>query len=194
MAPNSNVRVHAMRDRLCLIVLISALSTSVGCVSAPPTNTLRYPATIHGFGECSRFPLEAANYKRGDVVTYQPGDANISIAYEHYDIGLQNAVTLYFYPLSASFSDQVTLEKEDILRAHAGGTLVIEQNISLEKNGVSYPTYMATFRYSAVFARQEQTVISQFLLVTLPTQFFKVRSTAPIAQGRAAEESMSWVE
>jgi len=190
-----------MRDQLILVVLVAALSALTACGSLQSTGASRYPATITGIGESSRFPLVAANYKRGDIVTYQPGNENISIAYDHYDIGLQSAVTLYFYPRIDSVAEQFMAEKEDILRAHAGSRLLIEQDISLQKNGKSYPTYIATFRYTTIFAQQEQTVVSQLLLLALPTQFFKVRSTAPIAQGRAAEESMfellenvGWVE
>jgi len=162
----------------------------VGCPSAPYVAESGFPAEITGVGDSENFPVEVADYQRGKMFMYEPGLTNYSIAYDRYDAKLQNAVTLYFYPLAGSLAGQFNAEKQTILRAHPGAVLRSERQMSITKNGVLFQASIATFEFDQVFARQQQTVFSELVLVSLPDRFFKVRSTAPIGQASSAEASM----
>ncbi len=172
------------------LVALVAAALLVGCPSTPYVSSLGFPAEITGVGDSQNFPLRAAEYQRGKMLMYQPGMRNYSIAYDRFDATLQNAVTLYFYPLARPIAEQFNAEKQEILRAHPGGMLLAERQTSVQKNGLSFQAFIATFEFEDIFARQQQKVFSELVLVALPDRFFKVRSSAPIAKASPAEASM----
>jgi hypothetical protein len=169
---------------------LAILALLAGFPSAPPAGDTRYPAEITGVGDTPNFPLQVGPYRRGKMIMYQPGMKDHSIAYDRYDSTLQNAVTLYFYPLARPAAEQFGAEKQEVLHAHLGSVVLGEREISLQKNGTSFPALVATFRFDEFFAGRQQTVFSELVLVALPNHFFKVRSSAPFDQGVVAEASM----
>jgi len=167
-----------------------AVALLVGCPSAPHFNRSGFPAEISGVGDSQNFPLQVAGYQRGKMYMYQPGMKDYSIGYDRFEATLQNAVTLYFYPLVRPIAEQFNAEKQEILGAHAGSVLLVERQTSVQKNGVSFQAFIATFKFDEIFAGQQQKVFSELVLVALPDRFFKVRSSAPLAQASPAEASM----
>lgn len=158
-----------------------------------------YPAEITGLGESSNFPISAAGYTRGKMFMYEPGMKNHSVAYDIYEQQIQNAATLYFYEAQLGFAELFQAEKQQIIASHPGAVLLREALTTLNKGGVSYQGQAATFSFSSVFAGQQQQVFSQLILVAHPKRFFKLRSTAPIAQANAVElknqqllEAVNW--
>jgi hypothetical protein len=162
----------------------------VGCPSASHVTPLGFPAEITGVGNSQNFPFRVAEYQRGKMYVYQPGMKHYSIAYDRFDATLQNAVTLYFYPPALPIAKQFSAEKREILRAHLGSKLIAERQAPIQKNGLSFQAYIATFEFDEIFARKQQKVFSELVLVALPNRFFKVRSSAPIAQASSSEISM----
>ena len=179
-----------MRNRFSQFSALATLVLLAGFPSALPAEDSRYPAEITGVGDSPNFPLQVGPYQRGKMIMYQPAMKDHSIAYDRYDSTLQNAVTLYFYPLARPAAEQFGAEKQAILHAHRGSVVLGEKEISLQKNGTSFPALVATFRYDEVFAGRQQTVFSELVLVALPDHFFKVRSSAPLDQGTLAEASL----
>lgn len=146
-----------------------------------------YPSEITGIGDSSNFPLMAAGYTRGKMFMYEPGMKNHSVAYNIYEPTLQNAATLYFYELPVQIEQLFDAEKQQIIAAHPGATLVKEYQVDLQKAGVTYRAYVATFSFTDNFAQREQPLFSQLILVSPPKRFFKVRSTAPLSQAEYAQ-------
>jgi hypothetical protein len=179
--------VSKFLGRLCTLLAAALL---VGCPSTTHVSSSGFPGEITGVGDSRNFPLRAAEYQRGKMLMYQPGMRNYSIAYDRYDATLQNAVTLYFYPLARPIVEQFTAEKQEILRAHPGSMLIAERQASFRKNGLSFQAFIATFEFEEIFARQRQKVFSELVLIALPDRFFKVRSSAPIDKASPAEASM----
>ena len=170
------------------IILLSALLLSA-CLATTPTESQRYPMEIAAPGAPSDFPLQVGGYIRGKALSYAPGDQNVSVAYNHDDPVLQNAITLYFYPSPVSATELYEAEKQLVLNRHRNGALVQESVLALEKNGVSYTARNAVFSYREDFAGRRQDLFSQLILVELPDRFFKVRSSAPVDQAALAENS-----
>lgn len=124
------------------------------------------------------------------MFTYRPGLVDISIGYDCNLAGLQNAVTLYFYPHDFAFEQQYAFEKNQILLAHPGAKLIEERRLVLQKNGVSYDAQVASFVFEGLLAGQQQALISELVLMPVRNHYFKVRSSAPLAQADAAEAGM----
>lgn len=170
-------------------VLLSICLLLIACPGPGLQTRGQYPAEITGIGESENFPISVAGYTRGKMYIHEPGMKNLSIAYDVFGPTLQNAVTLYLYEAAAPLAEQFLAEKSQIAKAHPGAVLVREGPVTLQKSGVSYQGYSATYTFTALFAQREQLVSSQLILVAHPARYFKVRSTAPAAQETIAELS-----
>lgn len=164
------------------------LALVVGYLPVPTATASQEFAAISDTGKFPTFPLRIGAYQRGKIHTYTSDDH--SVGYERYDSTLQNVVTLYFYPVAQSIEAQYSSEKREILSVHSGSALLSERQSSIEKNGVTYQAFIATFQFDGVFAGQQQVISSQLVLVALPDHFFKVRSSSPVSQAAVAEASM----
>jgi hypothetical protein len=118
---------------------------------------------------------------------YAPGMTNHSIAYDLFEPQIQNAVTLFFYEVSAPLAQLFEAEKQQIVAAHPGAKLLRESPTTLQRDGVTYQAYTAAYSFEQVFARRQQRVFSKLILVAHPKRYFKVRSTAPLSQAEVAE-------
>jgi hypothetical protein len=184
------MRSGSIKDKWRLTPFILVLTLIAGCPSVPRQNASAYPQDITNRAESADFPLRAGPYTRDKMLVYRPDMKDRSIAYNAFDAELQNAVTLYFYPLDHPLAEQFESERQAILRAHKDCVQTGEKRITLSKDGVTYTALVATFKYDEVFAHQQQTISSQLVIVPLPDHYFKVRSSAPIAQGAMAETGM----
>ncbi|MGH8443940.1 MAG: hypothetical protein ACREVL_01680 [Solimonas sp.] len=166
-------------NRFALLLLLPCLMVAA-CRAPAPKPDARYPLEVPGFGEYQRFPLTAAGYARGMVLTYEPGMVNYSVAYNVRTPYL-DVVTLYFYgdPARAPLAQEFEIEKREIMAAHPGAELLAESSLTLYGNGTAYQARVATFRYVAeIVPGQPRPVFSEFVLASLPTRYFKVRSTS----------------
>lgn len=173
--------------RLLAVGSLCAVTLLAGCPSPLRVQHSGPPAEVSRAVESGRFPLQVGSYRRGKIAVYHPVVANYSIEYDRYDNVLQHAVTLYYYPRSSRMEEQFTGEKMTVLRGHPGATLTAERRLLMWKDGYSFQAFIATFEFDAMFAGRDQRLSSQLILVALPDQSFKVRSSAPVAQASAAE-------
>lgn len=186
-------------QNLMRYLLLSVCVFLAACLGPAVQRGGGYPVEITGLGESSNFPISAAGYTRGKMFMYEPGMKNHSVAYDIYEPQLQNAATLYFYEAPLGLAELFQAEKQQIIASHPGAVLLREAPITLSKAGISYQAQVAMFSFSGVFASQQQQVFSQVILVAHPKRFFKLRSTAPIAQADTAElknkqllEAVNW--
>jgi hypothetical protein len=180
-------------------VLLSLCIFLAACPGPGVRSQAGYPAEITGVGESANFPTSATGYMRGKMFMYEPGMKNHSVAYDIFEPQLQNAAMLYFYEAPLGLAELFQAEKQQIIASHPGATLLRESSTTLQKGGVSYQAYVATFSFYGVFADQQQQLFSQLILVAQPKRFFKLRSTAPLAQAQAVEaknkqllEAVNW--
>lgn len=175
---------------LAAVAPLMAAAVLSGCPSPAYVARPAFPVEVADVGESARFPSQVGAYRRGKIYLYAPGMTNYSIAYDRDDGGLQNAVTLYFYPRDSRMDEQFIAEKMAVLRAHPGATLLADKRTLVWKNGYSFEAFIAAFEFDGNFGRLEQRIASQLILVALPERSFKVRSSAPVAQAAAAEKGV----
>ena len=171
---------------LQLIALFLVLLLVTGCPSP-----LKYPAIISGLGESSTYPLNAAGFERGELVMYEPGMRNISIAYNLLSPDAQIAATIYVYKyggIAPSLQNQFVNEKHQIENYHSP-KLLYEKPIILYKNGQEYHALKAAYEYEQIFMHKPQTTVySELILLLNGKDFVKLRSTSPISQQEIAIE------
>jgi hypothetical protein len=174
---------------LTLIAPSCALLFLAGC---PTFGGSRHDPLLQALslGDPSLFPLHAAGYAKGEVITYDPGSGNCSVAYDRFDSELQNAVTLYSCPLLRDAATELASVERAVMQAHPGARLVSEKELELIKRATPHRALVATFEFEDEFLGERQVVSSQVVVIARPRRFVKVRSTAPVAQGARAEESM----
>jgi len=148
------------------------------------------PIEAVGMGELASYPIHVAGYTRGKMLMYDAVRIDCSIAYERSDSDLQQAITLYLYPRSTDETAQFAAEKELVLGVHPAGKHVSDERMELLKDGQAYPAHVATFEFEDTMNGRMQALSSQLVLITLPTRWVKVRSTAPLAQSEIAERGM----
>lgn len=128
--------------------------------------------------------MQNAGYQRGRMYSYESQlFANLSIDYYREYGQQQNKITIYYYPKRGSLEQNFESARNAIEGSTPGAMLRDQEPLSLEKNGVTYKALRA--RYSMLL-RGERSV-SELVVVELPTQFFKVRSTAPEGIAQEAE-------
>ena len=178
--------------RVSLVLVLAFFSVLLaGCPATNPTRpNSNYPSEVTNFAEFERFPAKASGYRRGKVTAYAPALADYSVAYDAFGSVLQNAVTLYFYPRMIDTAAQLSAEKAEVAKAHPGARVISERTLTLQQASRAYEATVVTFAYASNFEGRWQDVSSQLVVVFLPQGTFKVRSTAPIAQGALAENAL----
>lgn len=154
--------------------------------------------TLNDFGQYDRFPATVAGYRRGHVTAFEPDLNDYSIGYDRTDTEMQQAVTLYFYPRLGP--DQAAVEESEIMKAHAGAIVRSRREITLQGRSGVFNATLVTMEYAQQFEGREQRVSSQLMIILQPDRSFKVRSTSPVEQAKAAEagvirlvEGVAWV-
>jgi len=77
-----------------------------------------------------------------------------------------------------------------VLQAHPGGRVVDRRSVTLTHGAHSHEATLVTYAFDGDFAGSRQPLVSQQVLVFRDKGIFMVRSTAPKAQGEAAEQAM----
>ena len=150
-----------------------------------------FPSVVTDFPEIERFPGKIAGFDRGQVVAYSPELSSFSVAYNHFDEQLQNAVTIYFGPRQNDTTAQLRDEKAAVGDAHPDGRVVSERVLMLEKDGRTYEATLIAFEYTETFAFRLQKVRSLLLVTFTDQKRVKVRSTAPVDQEAHAESKLT---
>ena len=166
--------------------LVAGCLALAGC-PGPLAQHGGYPAEITGVPDTPGFPLKVGNYSRGKMFMYAPGMKDFSIAYDSTDRSAQNAVTFYFYPGSAALDAQFEQEKHQVTALHQGAVLLGERSETFNKDGQTFTSRVAQYRFNGVFEHQQQELYSELILIQVPSRYTKVRSTAPIDQGSLAK-------
>jgi hypothetical protein len=173
-----------------LLSVIVALFLAA-CGTAGNEHRSQYPAEITGIGDSPNFPLRAAGFQRGKILTYAPGMTEISNAYNLVSPEMQIASTIYHLPLAKAASPltvQFAREKVAIEQYHAGAQLLREEEITLGKAGTTYRALRAEYSFDGEFMHRQQQLYSELIIWTHGTRYIKFRSTAPLAQRERVRE------
>jgi len=148
------------------------------------------PNNVPDFGHFDSFPAVVDDYARVSVHAFAPDMSDFSIGYNSGGAGLVSAVTLYFYPRRLDKAAQAHDEEHQVLQAHPGGRVVGRRSVTLTHGAQTHEATLLTYAFDGDFAGRHQALASQQLLVFRDKGIFMVRSTAPQAQGEAAERAM----
>lgn len=177
-----------MRLRTAFAATLVCLSLA-GCFSsAPPRPVVVYPVVMTDFEHFSEFPATVSTYQRGRVVAYADQLKDFSVAYNRHDALVQAAVTVYLYDCQADVQQQLSLERDQILQAHPGGSVVSSTQERVRVGGVERTAHRIRFEFDEVFAGKRQPLASELLLSNEKGHCVKVRTSAPVAQRVAAED------
>jgi hypothetical protein len=159
--------------RLHPLLLLAALAA--GCQAPPPA---QYPVELAG--EFAQFPASAAGFRRDRVLSYAPGDKDISVGYNLRGRGVQVASTLYFYEdprLAHALEAQFVQEKAVIERNHPEAQRLAEDRLTLRKAGQEYPALRASYRYVTEGGRGPLQVHTELWLWKAGARYVKLRTT-----------------
>jgi hypothetical protein len=162
--------VH-VRPLLLLIALAAA-----GCQAPPPA--AQYPVELAG--EFAQFPMSVAGFRRDRVLSYAPGEKDVSVRYDLRERGVQAVSTLYFYEdprLARELEAQFVQEKSVLERDHPGAQRIAEERLTLHKAGQEYPALRASYRYVAEGGRAPLRVHTELVLWKVGARYVKLRST-----------------
>jgi hypothetical protein len=166
--------------------LLATLALAAGLAAG----AFAQPGTIAGFGHYDSFPAVVDDYARAEVHAFAPDMSDFSIGYNSVSLAAANAVTLYFYPRRLDKMAQARDEERQVLQAHPGGRVVDRRSVTLTHGAHSHEATLVTYAFDGDFAGSRQPLVSQQVLVFRDKGIFMVRSTAPKAQGEAAEQAM----
>lgn len=163
-------------------LLASAVVALVSACAATPTEPTKFPAPITKMIGPEAFPFEAAGFERGEIIAYAPGRKHISAEYSLLAEDLQIAVTIDFVPHEEGKSDlaeRLTAEKVEIEKYYLGARWVKEEEVVLEKKGVSATARKAGYEFVGMFRGQRQQVYAELYLWSHQDRWVKLRSMAP---------------
>jgi hypothetical protein len=131
------------------------------------------------------FPETVAGFMRNGIVRYNSEGSDEEVDYLLDMPGKEIGISVYVYPVPANlgeelakalprsdlypallmFSEQLFADEEQgILQVHPGGDLLDEKQTSHNQPGISYPGYVAAFRYREEFFGRTQRVRSELYL------------------------------
>jgi len=165
---------------ILLFTLISGCATNLQ--GSNFTDSTNYPAEITGIGDSPKYPLIAAGFKRGKLLTYAPGLVNISAGYSLNTSKNNISSTIYQYPATTTLDEMLVIEKQRIARFNSTAKFLTSNERTLSKNGVNYRALEVTLRYNANYSGKYQELFSQLVLWQHEDNFIKLRSTSPISQ------------
>ena len=156
------------------------------------------------------FPEAVAGFMRNGIVRYNSEGSDEEVDYLLDMPGKEVGISLYVYPVPANlgeelakalprddlypallmFSEQLfTDEEQGIYQVHPGADVLEEKRVSHDQPGISYPGYMAAFRYREEFFGKTQRVRSELHLFPLvgKSWMVKYRITYPEGLDAAAQ-------
>ena len=166
------------------------LVLTMGLVAGAAAQSDGDPNNVSDFGHFDSFPAVVDDYARISVHAFAPDMSDFSIGYNSSGAGVISAVTLYFYPRRLDRAAQARDEERQVLQAHPGGRVVGRRSVTLTHGTQAREATLVTYAFDGDFAGIRQSLASQQLLVFRDKGIFMVRSTAPQAQGEAAERAM----
>ncbi len=172
------------------------LSLCVGLVFAlagcPGPGVDRYPLEIPGVGDTTGYPLHAAGFERGKIVSYVPGNADVSVGYNMLTPEAQIASTIYLIAGAARTGtpeDHFSQSKTVIERHHAGAELLAEDTVVLSKGGRKFVAQRVAYRYEDGFMGRRQPLYSVLMVWPNGDDLIKLRSTTRFAQRHLSESN-----
>ena len=184
-----------MYRTVCLFLLAGLALVPAGC---PAPGVSPYPMQVGRIGDTTDYPLRAAGFERGKILSYAPGNADVSVGYNMLTPEVQIASTIYISdpsvfpevrqaedPMAALFE----LTKAGLLRYHQDASLLGEDSVVLAKDGRQYQALRAFFRYEDGFMGRRQPLYSLLMVWQHDGDFVKLRSTTPYAQRHLSESN-----
>ncbi|MGH7805168.1 MAG: hypothetical protein ACREQJ_12550 [Candidatus Binatia bacterium] len=162
------------------ILLAATLALFAGCPSAKMATT--FPAPVTKLVSAETFPEEAAGFERGEVFAYAADMKQLSAEYSLLADDLQIAATLDFLPHEAGKTDlgeRLKLEKVDVGKFYVGARFLNEEDVVLEKKGVSYPARRLAYEFEGMFRGQRQQLRGELYLWSHQDRWLKLRAMAP---------------
>ena len=163
-----------------MLFTTAALAVLAACAStAEPTV---FPAPVTKLVGAETFPTEAGGFERGEVIAYAPGMKQLSAEYSLLADGLQIAATIDFTPHEAGKTDLAERFKEEkvaVEKYYLGARWQKQEEIQLEKKGVSYKALRAGYEFEGMFRGQRQQVYAELTLWSQGDRWVKLRIMAP---------------
>lgn len=184
-----------MYKTVCLFLWASLAVALAGC---PAPGVSPYPMRVPDIGESADYPAHAAGFERDSILSYAPGNIDVSVGYNMLTPEAQIVSTIYIsdrsvFPevLQAENPDAALFEltKDSLRQYHLGATLLREDSITLVKDGREYQARRGVFRYEDSFMGRRQPVYSVLMLWRHGDDFITLRSTTPYAQRHLSESN-----
>jgi hypothetical protein len=121
----------------------------------------------------AEFPEVVAEFQREKVLQYDAAGRDISVGYNVERPDRTIAATVFVYPLSGTFEDEVA----QVRRAHASYSLVSDRAVPAERTGRGVGCRLVRVTYEEVFARRHGAVDSYLLVCDDPPWRFMWRVT-----------------
>ncbi len=177
-------------SRVVWFLLCAGMTFAAAGCPAPGVN--RYPMEVSGTVNSADYPLQAAGFEREKIISYAPGNFDVSVGYNMLTPEAQIANTIYVISGAAKGGtpeDHFNQSKAFLEQYHAGAKLLAEDTVALTKGGRSFTAQRAIYRYEDRFMGARQPLYSVLMVWRSGDDFVKLRSTTPIAQRHLSESN-----
>jgi len=154
-----------------------------------------------------RFPESIEGFVRVAVTDYSADESDIGVGYNLNDASRPAAVTVYVYPagevtsfgsppeiiataLAGLDSQHFRAIQNDIVTAHPGAILLIEDRFSLQNSIESPQAYRAKYKYMDAFAGMRRQVVSDAYLIRRGNWWITFRISMPAEQEAQARQAV----
>lgn len=178
-----------MRRAVFLLLCGGLVFVLAGC---PAPGVSPYPMRVGGIGDTADYPLRAAGFEREKIVSYAPGNADVSVGYSMLTPEAQIASTIYLTAHTGqigSAEEYFSLSRTAIGQHHPGAELLAENTVVLTKGGQQFTAQRAAYRYEDGFMGRRQPLYSVLMVWRIGDSFVKLRSTTPYAQRHLSESN-----
>lgn len=178
-----------MKRTAFLFLCVGLVFVLAGC---PGPGAGRYPMEIPGVGDTTSYPLHAAGFEREKIVSYVPGNADVSVGYNMLTPEAQIASTIYLIAGAGRFGtpeEHFNQSKTAIEQHHSGVELLAEDTVVLTKGGREFVARRAAYRYEDGFMGRRQPLYSVLMVWRNGDDFIKLRSTTLFAQRHLSESN-----
>lgn len=171
-------------------LLVALVLVAQGCASAGKTTDTAtrsasgedYPRDIEDFDDDVNFPIEIAGFRRSKAIEYASDMADFSVSYEldEPDLRVRSSIYLYKRKLYApTLEKQFRMEEHAVRQYQSRTTLILEDTITVWKNGQQYQARRAAFKFTSDLFGSSQAVYSELFVWVVGDRYVKVRTTTP---------------
>jgi hypothetical protein len=172
-----------------------------GCPRATPpgATAIKAAGTWSHAASGLQFPDRLGAARRSGITQFDQRGADVGVGYDHEVADAMVAFTVYVRPPvalatgePATLAQQFELEKDVIVRAHAGASEASSEPMTFARNGQSVSGFAAELSFHDVFAGRRQPLVSRLYLFAADGWVVKYRLTFPATQpgARAAADAL----